>query len=125
MSGLIPLTIVTKVIGEDLKIVFEGSTTINGTALIEIAKSKEAIAKSKGQKFTEDAVPFWGGELVNLVKQGVIGKEMDHAATQVGMAAWLCEKLYNGVSEKEFLQSSLVFTMLPNGIVLYDRNKIN
>lgn len=116
------MEIVTRVLNQEGNgFTFEGVVKINGEALISIAKSKEKLVREKGAEFTQGAIPFWGGELVKLTKQGLIGTEVEETAIQVAMAAWLFEHVYGGLSRKTFLQSSLVFTMYPGGAVRYDR----
>ncbi|MEQ1682094.1 MAG: hypothetical protein ABL916_00490 [Burkholderiaceae bacterium] len=115
------MLIKTRVLDESLDAVFEAHTEISAPNLIEIARSREALALSKGQDWTADAIPVFGKMLIDLTRSGALGSEVDSAAIQVAMAAWLHDSIYCGLDADTFERSDLEFTMLQDGTVRYDR----
>ena len=112
-----------KALDDDGKLSFEGSVQVDALKLMVLAESKEELTRSKGQAFTEGAVPFWAAELVTAAKDGHSTDELDRLSLNVAMSAWLAASLYGGVSSDDFVRSNLHFTLLPNGAVKFDRIK--
>lgn len=112
-----------KALNSDGELIFEGCTTIDPTHLIAVAESKIALARSKGRVFTEGVVPFFAAELLNAAQQGANDDGLEQHSINVSLAAWLADSIYGGVTEDEFVNSNLHFTLLPSGAVKYDRIK--
>lgn len=112
-----------KALNSDGELIFEGRTTIDATHLITVAESRVPLAHSKGRSFTEGAVPFFAAELLNAAQRGANDDELEQHTINVSLAAWLADSIYHGVSEDEFVNSNLHFTLLANGAVKYDRIK--
>jgi hypothetical protein len=115
------MLIKTRVLDESLNAVFQAHTKISAHNLIEVAKSREALARSKGPTWAADAIPVFGKMLINLTRSETLGDEVDNAAIQVAMAAWLYDSIYCGLDADTFARSDLQFTMLPDGTVEYKR----
>lgn len=115
------MLIKTRVLDESLNTVFQAQTEISARNLIEVAESREALARSKGPDWTADAIPVFGKMLIVLTRSGTLGSEVDNAAIQVAMAAWLHDSIYCGLDADTFERSFLEFTMLQDGTVKYDR----
>lgn len=105
------------------ELIFEGSTSVDGTHLVAMSESRVALARSKGRVFTEGAVPFFATELLKAAQQDAPDDELEEQSFNVAMAAWLASSLYGGVSEDDFVNSNLHFTLLANGAVKFDRIK--
>ncbi len=105
----------TRVLDDNWERIFEADTRINGERLIQIAKSRESLARRKGMEWTAGAVPFFGTELIRAMKAEELGPAIDDAAIQVAMAAWLLDSIYGGLGADAFMGSTLQFTMLPGG----------
>lgn len=101
--------------------IFEADTRINAERLIQIARSREPLARRKGMEWTAGAVPFFGTELIRAMKAEELGPAIDDAAIQVAMAAWLLDSIYGGLDANTFMGCTLQFTMLPGGAVEYTR----
>ena len=111
----------TRVLDESLNTVFQAHTEISAHNLIEVATSREGLARSKGPSWAADAIPVFGKRLIALMRSATLGEEVDNAAIQVAMAAWLYDSIYGGVDADTFARSDLQFTMLPDGAVEYKR----
>lgn len=96
-------------------------TEVDALNLMIAAESREQIARDKGRVWTEGAVPFWAQEMVKAMESYKSRKELESHATNVAMAAWLSDSIYSGLTAEQFAGSDLVFTLLPNGAVKYDR----
>nr|CCA80600.1 conserved hypothetical protein [blood disease bacterium R229] len=99
--------------------IFEADTRINAERLIQIAKSRESLARRKGMEWTAGAVPFFGTELIRAMKAEELGPAIDDAAIQVAMAAWLLDSIYGGLDADTFMGSTLQFAR--GGAVEYTR----
>ena len=115
------MLIKTQVLDESLNTVFQAHTEINARNLVELAKSRETMARSKEPDWTADAIPVFGKMLIALMRSATLGDEVDHAAIQAAMAAWLSDSIYGGFDEDTFARSDLEFTMLQDGAVMYKR----
>lgn len=115
------MLIKTRVLDESLNTVFQAHTEISARNLIEVAKSREALARSKGPNWAADAIPVFGEKLIVLMRSATLGDEVDNAAIQVAMAAWLYDSIYCGLDADTFASSDLQFTMLAGGAVEYKR----
>lgn len=105
------------------ELIFEGYTAVDGTHLIAMSESRVAMAREKGRTFTEGAVPFFATELLKAAQQGASTNVLEGQSFNVAMAAWLACSLFGDVSEDDFVNSNLHFTLLANGAVKYDRIK--
>ena len=96
-------------------------TEVNALALMVGAESREDEARMRGSAWTAGAVAFFAAQLIAAVKSGKPRKVVDVEATNVGMAAWLSDSIYDLVTAELFMQSDLNFTVMPTGAVKYDR----
>ena len=103
------------------ELIFESSFIIDAMHLITVAESKVPLARSTGRDLTEGAVPFFAAEFLNAAQRGADADELERLSINVSLAAWLADSIYGGVSEDEFVNSNLHFTLLANGAVKYDR----
>lgn len=99
----------TRVLDDNWERIFEADTRINAERLIQIAKSRESLARRKGMEWTAGAVPFFGTELIRAMKAEELGPAIDDAAIQVAMAAWLLDSIYGGLDADTFMGSTLQF----------------
>ena len=74
-----------------------------------------------GPDWTAGAIPVFGKKLIDMMRTAALGDEIDRAAIDVAMAAWLFDSAYGGLNEEAFIQCDLEFTMLQDGTVKYDR----
>ena len=98
-----------------------GETEVDALRLTIMAESREAEARKRGRAWTEGAVPFFAEELIAAAKAKKPTTEIEMHTANAAMAAWLCDSIYNGVTADIFIQSDIVFTLLSNGAVKYDR----
>lgn len=98
-----------------------GETKVDALRLTIMAESREEEARKRGRAWTAGAVPFFAQELIASAKAKKPIKEVEMHATNAAMAAWLCDSIYDSVTAEVFTQSDIVFTLLPNGVVKYDR----
>ena len=115
------MLIKTRVLDKSLQTVFQAHTEISAENLIEVARSREALVRSKGANWAADAIPVFGKRLIDLMRSQTLGDEVDNAAIQVAMAAWLYDSIYGGLDADTFVRSDLQFTMRPDGAVEYTR----
>lgn len=109
-----------RVFDENQQVTIHYQTAINASALIQVAKPREATMLEKGKEFTQGAVPFFGEEFIKAVRADN-KVEIEKSAMQAAMAAWLSDHLFAGVSEEEFARCDLEFNMHPTGMVVYNR----
>lgn len=119
------MRIETQVVDEAGRLVFQGQTEVDALALMVMAETRENLAHSKGRAFTEGAIPFFGAQLVEVARSGKSQAEVENAALDVALAAWLADSIYGGVTAEAFMKSNLRFTMYPGGAVKYDRVSAN
>lgn len=98
-----------------------GQTQIDPLRLMIMAEPREQEARRRGRVWTAGAVPFFAQELITATKANKPSKEVEMQAANAAMAAWLCDSIYDGVTAESFAQSDIVFTLLSNGAVKYDR----
>lgn len=98
-----------------------GETEVDALRLTIMAESREEEARSRGRAWTAGAVPFFAQELIAAAKAKKSKTEVEMHAANAAMAAWLCDSIYDGVTAEVFTQSDIVFTLLSNGAVKYDR----
>lgn len=106
---------------EEMQTELVGETSVDALRLTIMAESREEEARRRGRTWTEGAVPFFAQELIAAAKTRKSKKEVEMHAANAAMAAWLCDSIYDGVTAELFTRSDLVFTLLPNGAVKYDR----
>lgn len=108
-------------INADSKTEFIAKTEVDALNLMIAAESREELAREKGQVWTEGAIPFWAEEMVKAMTARQPVKELERHATNAAMAAWLADSIFSGLTSEQFAASDLIFTLLPNGAVRYDR----
>ncbi|SMG61528.1 hypothetical protein SAMN06265784_1232 [Paraburkholderia susongensis] len=86
-----------------------------------VAESKEDLVREKGEEWAAGAIPFFGGELINVMKAGELGKAVDKAAIELAMAVWLFDSIYCGLSPEVFVKCDLDLTMWHDGTVVCTR----
>lgn len=98
-----------------------GEAHVDALRLMIMAESREAEARKRGRAWTAGAVPFFAQELIASAQARKPKEEIEIHAASAAMAAWLCDSIYDGVSAELFARCDIVFTLLPNGAVQYDR----
>lgn len=99
---------------------FQSEDQFNIENLFEIAKSSEQICRDHGAKFTAGAVSFYGGELIKAVNTGEHA-DVSKAIMEILQAAWLFDSLFDGVTNAQYLESDMKFTIADNGTVVHTR----
>ena len=99
---------------------FQSEDNITVELLIELAKSREDMAREKGADWTAGAVSFFGSEIVKEVNTGE-HDDVTKAIYSMLMAAWLFDSMYCGISAAHYCQSELQFTITSDGVVVYNR----
>lgn len=118
-----PMQVHLKALDEGGTLYFEYSIPIDPIQLIEIARSREQLARENGRVFTEGSVPFFGKEMLEAAQEGNVEKVHAQALNAV-MGAWLSEHVFDGLTAAEFAYSNLHFTFFSGGKVKFDRIKI-
>lgn len=98
-----------------------GQTKVDPLRLMIMAEPREQEARRRGRAWTAGAVPFFAQELIEATRANKPTKEVEMQAANAAMAAWLCDSIYDGVTADSFAKSDIVFTLLSNGAVKYDR----
>jgi hypothetical protein len=98
-------------------------TKINLLALFKIAKKREDTFRDKGWEFTQDAVPFFGGEFIQAVQREDV-KAIERSAIQAAMTAWLADSIYGGITQDDYKKCFLEFNLHPTGLVVFNRKPI-
>lgn len=111
----------TTVIDKDARVIHQRDFSINALRLTIAAESREELARSKGATFTAGAITFFGMQLVDALKACKSADELDHAAIDLAMAAWLYDSVFGGVTAEQFVSSDLSFSVGPEGAVIYQR----
>jgi len=94
---------------------------VDAAMLMTMAQPREAEARQRGPEWTGGALPFFVQELVDALESGKPAQDIEIPAANAAMAAWLYDSVHDGVSADIFAQCDLVFTLLPGGVVQYDR----
>jgi hypothetical protein len=115
------MLIKTIVLDDAMQQVFAGQVEVDPLAMMIIAEDKEDEAKRNGADWTSGAIPFFGQELVNALRDGKSTEQINMQAVNVAMFAWLMDSIFDGVTAESFIQTDLVFTIIPGGVVKYDR----
>ena len=119
------MRIETLAVDDTGQLVFQGQTEVDALNLMVMAETRESLVRSKGRAFTAGAIPFFGAQLVEAARSGKGQREVEKAALDVALAAWLVDSIYDGVTAETFMNSDLRFTMFPGGAVKYDRIPAN
>lgn len=106
------------------ELILEGTTAVDGTHLVAISESRVAMAREKGRAFTEGAVAFFAAEMLKAAQAGASNDALEGQAFNVAMSAWLAESIFGGVSEDDFVNSNLHFTLRADGSVKSERIKL-
>lgn len=114
------MLLTTRVIAES-KIAFETTAEIDGPRLMAAAAGRQELARSRGEEWVDGAVTAFAHEFVEGAERRYEEAEVGLLATNLAMVVWLRESVFGGVSEEEFLQSDLIFTIGAEGIVSYAR----
>ncbi|MTV56381.1 hypothetical protein [Pseudoduganella buxea] len=109
-------TMLTKLVSE---------TQVDALRVIIMAESREEEARKRGRTWTKGVVPFFAQKLIAAAKDNMSKDEVEMHAANAAMAAWLCDSIYDGVTAEAFTRSDIVFTLLPNGAVKYDRVRVS
>jgi hypothetical protein len=88
--------------------------------LFVVARSREPQARDQGAEWTAGAVSFFGTEVVKAIDIGE-HEDVSKAIVDMLMAAWLFDSLYGGVSEDQYLESDMEFTISHDGAVARSR----
>lgn len=115
------MKIVSIVVDGSEQIVFRGHTTLEPSRLLQVAAKREALARQKGEQFVKEAIPVFAKKLVETAQRQELGEEINAAAAEVAMMAWLLESQFHGLTADAFAACDLEFTMFPGGVVRYDR----
>lgn len=112
-----------RVFDENQQVTIHYQTEINASALIDIGRPRLAVAREKGKTFTEGAVAFFGEEFIKAV-QADNKHDIEKAALEAALAAWLSDHVFSGVTEAQFVRCDLEFNMHPTGMVVYNRKTV-
>jgi hypothetical protein len=99
---------------------FKSEDEFDIKSLMDIAKSREQSARSKGADWTAGAVSFFGGDVVKAVNTGE-HSDLTKAIIQMLMAAWVFDSLYCGITAAQYLESDMQFTITADGAVVHTR----
>jgi len=99
---------------------FRGEDSFDIMNLFAVAESREQTARDRGAEWTNGAVSFFGSEVVKAVDFGEHA-DVSKAICDMLMAVWLFDSLYCGISEDQYLQSDMEFTISHDGAVAYTR----
>lgn len=94
---------------------------VDPISLIVLAETREDLVRRKGAEWAAGAIPFWGKQLADAAVSERPQAEIEQAAIQVAIAAWLFDSVYGGIDAELFVHSNLHFTVTPQGAVQYDR----
>jgi hypothetical protein len=114
------MQLTTRVIAES-KIAFETTAEIDGPRLMAAAAGREELARSRGADWVDGAVTAFAHEFVEGAERRYEESEVGLLATNLAMVTWLRESVYGGVSQEDFLNSDLIFTIAAEGVVSYAR----
>jgi hypothetical protein len=93
------------------------TTQVDALRLMSAAGTRVREARARGHAWTAGAVPF----LVAAIRTAKGANAVEIQAANAAIAAWLCDSLYGNVGAEQFAQSNLVFTLLADGSVEYQR----
>ncbi len=114
------MKVTTLVLNADGDPHFRSEDNFDIVNLFAVAKSREQMARDKGAEWTAGAVSFFGSEVVKAVDFGE-HDDVSKSIIDMLMAAWLFDSLYSGVSEGQYLESDMEFTISHDGVVAHNR----
>jgi hypothetical protein len=114
------MLLTTRVIA-DSKVAFETTADIDGPRLIATAAGREEMARDRGPDWVDGAVTAFTHEFVEAAEQQYEESEVGLLATNLAMVVWLRESVFGGVTQDDFLNSDLVFTVGADAVVSYAR----
>lgn len=110
-----------KLLDNDTQPWFLGARDLPADYILNLATERLPVFKEEGAAFAQNSLPFFGKELVNVVKAGGDEKAIDKALIELALATVTLE-LFFGVEEKELRSRNLMLTVYEqDGAVRYDR----
>jgi len=99
---------------------FEGSRELPGEYILKLAAARKPGVMEKGVEFAQGAIPFFGGELAKVVKEGGSEEAIDKAVIEFALATVVVESCL-GIEDAVLLNRNFNLVVYDNGAVRYDR----
>lgn len=95
------------------------TTAISAQAFFKIGESRLELASKQTQEWAAEIILHFGEQLVALTKSGTLGEQIDHAAVQVAVSAWVFDTLYENLEPDTFMYSDLELSIYLDGAIEY------
>jgi len=99
---------------------FEGSRELPADYILKIAAKRKPLVMDKGIEFGQGAIPFFGGELVKVVKAGGNEDAIDKAVIEFVLATVVVESCM-GIEDQVLANRQFNLAVHADGAVRYDR----
>lgn len=108
-----------ELLDNNLKAWFTGTRELPGEFILKLAAARKPAAMEKGLQFAQGAIPFFGGDLANVVKERGTEDQIDKAVIEFALAVVVVESCV-GTSDEVLLQRTFNLAVHENGAVQYD-----
>jgi len=99
---------------------FVGERELPTDYILKMAAKRKPAVKEKGLEYAQGAIPFFGAELVKVVKAGGTEDDIDKAVIELALATVVVESCM-GIEDALLAKRDLRLTVHADGAVRYDR----
>ncbi|MCQ4256269.1 MULTISPECIES: hypothetical protein [Pseudomonadaceae] len=99
---------------------FTGTRDLPADYMLKLAAERKPAVMAQGLEFAQNAIPFFGGQLVKVVKAGGSEDQIDKAVIEFALATVVVESCL-GVSDEDLLGRHFNLVVYDDGLVRYDR----
>ncbi|MGE8485336.1 MAG: hypothetical protein ACN6Q5_22410 [Pseudomonas sp.] len=99
---------------------FDGSRELPADYILKLSAKRKPAVMEKGLEFAQGAIPFFGAELVKVVKANSSEDVIDKAVIELALATVVVESCM-GIEDEVLANRHLRLTVHADGAVRYDR----
>lgn len=99
---------------------FEGTRELPADYILKLAAERKTLVQEKGIEFGQGAIPFFGAELVKVVKAGGTEDAIDKAVIEFVLATVVVDSCL-GIEDEVLAKRQFNLVVHENGAVRYDR----
>lgn len=99
---------------------FSGVRDLPSQYILDLASKRKPAVMEKGLEFAQGAIPYFGGELVKVLRAKGSDEAIDKAVIEFALATVVVDSCL-GVSDEVLLKSDFNLVVYGNGTVRYDR----
>lgn len=101
------------------KVWFKGTRALPGDYILKLAYEQKTSAMANGIEIAQRAIPFFGGELAKIIKQGGTEDQIDKAIIDFVLATVVVDSCL-GTSDQVLLSRNFNLIAFDNGAIQHD-----